>query len=169
MIKEVLTIGNKLLNQISAPVQNHEFGSKELENIITDLRDTKNIKLGVGLAAPQIGYLKRIFCVEYDNTNPRYQELIKEPQPFLVLINPQITPIGEETTTFAEGCLSVPNYRHVATRAAKIKYSYYDFNGSFHEDIATNFLAKVLQHENDHLNGILLPQRVGDTDYIKQF
>ncbi|MCX8514724.1 MAG: peptide deformylase [Burkholderiales bacterium] len=169
MIREVLTIGDELLTQISSPVQKHEFGTKELHAIITDLRDTQKAKTGVGLSAPQIGYLKRIFCIEYENSNPRYKDLIKEPQPFLVLINPVITPIGEETTLLEEGCLSVPNYRQKVMRAAKIKYSYYDYAGNFIEAVACDFLAKVLQHENDHLNGILLPLRVGDTDYIKQF
>lgn len=156
-VKEVLKMGHPILQQVAESVT--EFNSTYLDKLVTDMYDTMESLDGAGLAAPQIGISKRIviFWVE---DNPRYPDI--EPVPNTILINPQITVLGDELEYGWEGCLSVPGLRGLVPRATRIKYSGYDQFGNVIERLATDFHARVVQHEVDHLDGILYPQRMDD-------
>lgn len=148
-------MGHPLLQQVAQPVT--EFGSHELLDLIDDMFDTMAKMDGVGLAAPQIGVSRRvvIFGVE---KNPRYPDA--EAVPTTVLINPLITVLSTESAEGWEGCLSVPGLRGAVPRYLHIRYSGYDLHGHKIERIAHGFHARVVQHECDHLDGILYPQRI---------
>ena len=156
-VQEVLKMGHPILQQVAEPVI--AFNSAELDALIQDMYDTMYALEGAGLAAPQIGISQRIviFCVE---DNPRYPDI--EPVPNTVLINPEITFLDSELELGWEGCLSVPMLRGEVARNINIKYSGYDQNGCFFERYAQDFHARVVQHEVDHLDGILYPQRMTD-------
>jgi len=145
------------LLRVAAPVA--AFGTPELEGLLADMRDTMRAQNGAGLAAPQIGVGLRvvIFGVE---TNPRYPEA--EPVPFTELINPTITPIGEEMDEGWEGCLSVPGMRGLVPRYRQLRYTGFDAAGRPIDRTANDFHARVVQHEVDHLDGILYPRRIRD-------
>jgi len=156
-VREVIKIGNPLLLQVSEPVT--KFNTPELETLIADMFDTMASLNGAGLAAPQIGVLKRlvIFGVE---ENPRYPDA--EPVPTTILINPVIKPLGKAVDDDWEGCLSVPGMRGLVPRYSKIRYTGVDQYGQPIERVASGFHARVVQHECDHLDGILYPQRIKD-------
>jgi peptide deformylase len=157
MIRDVLRMGDPRLLRVSEPVQ--EFGTPELEELIRDMRDTMAHLNGAGLAAPQIGVPLRlvIFGVE---RNPRYPDA--EEVPFTVLCNPQLTPLGEEMDDGWEGCLSVPGLRGLVPRYSRLRYSGFDPQGRRIEREVDGFHARVVQHECDHLDGILYPMRIRD-------
>lgn len=157
MIRDVLRMGDPRLWQPSVPVD--RFGTRELDELLQDLRDTMAAYNGAGLAAPQIGVGLRvvIFGVEY---NPRYPDA--EPVPYTELVNPVLTPLSDEKEEGWEGCLSVPGLRGVVPRFARLAYSGFDLEGAPIEREATGFHARVVQHECDHLDGILYPMRVRD-------
>ncbi len=156
-VKDVLKMGHPILQQVAEPVI--AFNSPELDLIIQDMYDTMVALDGAGLAATQIGILQRIviFWVE---DNPRYPDI--EPVPNTVLINPQITFLDDNIEHGWEGCLSVPDLRGLVPRNTKISYSGYDPFGNVIERVADDFHARVVQHEVDHLDGILYPQRMTD-------
>ena len=114
---------------------------------------------GAGLAAPQIGVMQRVVIFGYQ-TNPRYPDA--PPVPETVLINPEITPLGDEMEAGWEGCLSVPGMRGLVKRYQSITYRGYDPDGNLIEREASGFHARVVQHECDHLDGILYPFRIDD-------
>lgn len=155
--RRVLRMGHPLLLERSQPVD--RFNTSELRALIQDLLDTMKVEEGAGIAAPQIGVLKRvvIFGIEH---NPRYP--YAEPVPTTVLINPQITPLSADKEPGWEGCLSVPGMRGLVPRYKHIAYSGYDINGHLFEREVTGFHARVVQHEVDHLDGVLYPQRIED-------
>jgi peptide deformylase len=150
-------MGDPRLLEPSAAVSN--FDSPELRELIADMDDTMRALNGAGLAAPQIGVNLQvvIFGVEH---NPRYPEA--EPVPYTVLINPQITPVGKELEEGWEGCLSVPGMRGLVPRLLHIRYQGFDPSGAAIERTASDFHARVVQHECDHLAGILYPMRIRD-------
>jgi peptide deformylase len=156
-VREVLKMGDPLLLQVSEPVR--EFNSPELDELIRDMFDTMAAQSGAGLAAPQIGVLRRvvIFGVE---KNPRYPDV--EEVPTTILINPVIQPIGRAMEDDWEGCLSVPGLRGLVPRHIRIRYSGYDPGGQRFEREVSGFHARVVQHECDHLDGILYPRRIRD-------
>ena len=135
------------------------FGTPELQALLQDMQDTMAALDGAGIAAPQIGVLKRvvIFGAEY---NPRYPEA--DPVPFTVLCNPVIVPLSELVEDGWEGCLSVPGLRGLVPRWRDIRYSGFDQSGAPFEREVTGFHARVVQHECDHLDGILYPRRIRD-------
>ena len=135
------------------------FACAELYDLIQDMRDTMHEKGGVGIAAPQIGCNKRVIMFGFD-TNPRYPHEL--PVPFTVLINPEIEALTEETVDGWEGCLSVPGLRGLVPRLTKIKYKGFDEEGKIIERIAEGFHARMVQHETDHIDGILYPSRIND-------
>lgn len=153
----VLKMGNPLLLHVSEPVT--EFNTPELDALVQDLKDTMAEQSGAGLAAPQIGILKRVvvFGVE---ANPRYPEV--EPVPDTVLINPTVQAVGAATDEDWEGCLSVPGMRGLVPRFTQIRYSGFDPRGERIEREVTGFHARVVQHECDHLDGVLYPRRIRD-------
>jgi peptide deformylase len=156
-IREVLKMGDPRLLALSEPVG--EFGTPELENLLTDMRDTMRHLNGAGLAAPQIGVGLRVVIFGFDE-NPRYPEA--EPVPFTVLINPQLTPLGETLDEGWEGCLSVPGMRGLVPRYRELRYTGFDAAGSPIDRTVKDFHARVVQHEVDHLDGILYPRRIRD-------
>jgi len=154
---ETLKMGHPLLNQVARPVEH--FNTQELDALIQDMLDTMAALNGAGLAAPQIGVSLRvvIFGVE---ANPRYPEV--EAVPMTVLINPQITVLDQRQEEAWEGCLSVPGMRGLVPRYVRIRYQGFDQYGKPIDREATDFHARVVQHEVDHLDGILYPRRITD-------
>jgi peptide deformylase len=150
-------MGDPRLLAVSLPVR--EFGTPALEDLLTDMRDTMRELNGAGLAAPQIGVGLRvvIFGIEF---NPRYPDA--EPVPFTVLINPTLTPLGETQDEGWEGCLSVPGMRGLVPRYRELRYTGQDAAGNPIDRTVKDFHARVVQHEVDHLDGILYPRRIRD-------
>jgi len=157
MIRDVLRMGDERLLAKAAPVES--FDTPELHGLIQDMHDTMAHLNGAGLAAPQIGVATRvvIFGCEF---NPRYPDA--PPVPRTVLINPVLTPLTDATEEGWEGCLSVPGMRGVVPRIARLRYSGFDQHGGAIERVADGFHARVVQHEVDHLDGILYPMRITD-------
>ena len=153
----VLRMGDARLLRIAQPVT--QFSSVQLQSLVDDLFDTMRAKNGVGIAAPQIGVDLRVVIFGFEH-NERYPDA--PPVPQTVLINPVITPIGDEKEPGWEGCLSVPGMRGKVWRFTKIRYTGFDVQGNRIDRIADGFHARVVQHECDHLDGILYPQRVRD-------
>ena len=157
MIREVLRMGDPRLLEVSQPVD--DFGSAALAALLEDMNDTKVALNGAGIAAPQIGVLKRMVIFGFDR-NERYPDA--EAVPFTVLCNPVITPLSDEMEDGWEGCLSVPGLRGVVPRYTRIRYTGFDQHGHAIDREATGFHARVVQHECDHLDGILYPRRIRD-------
>ena len=157
MIREVLRMGDPRLLEVSKPVE--RFDTPELSALLDDMRDTMAHLNGAGLAAPQIGVLLRvvIFGVK---ANPRYPQV--EEVPDTVLINPALEPLAADQEEDWEGCLSVPGMRGMVPRHYRLRYSGYDEQGRRFERSVEGFHARVVQHECDHLDGILYPMRVRD-------
>jgi peptide deformylase len=156
-IREVLKMGDPRLLAVAEPV--FAFGTPELETLIGDMRDTMRDLNGAGLAAPQIGVGLRLVIFGMEQ-NPRYPEA--EPVPFTVLINPVLTPLGDEMEEGWEGCLSVPGMRGLVPRYRRLRYTGVDANGHPLDRTVSDFHARVVQHEVDHLDGILYPRRIRD-------
>ncbi|MDG1107375.1 MAG: peptide deformylase [Burkholderiaceae bacterium] len=154
----ILKMGDPRLLTVAKPVT--AFDTPELHQLIADLRETMAGANGAGLAAPQIGVDRQVVLFGSGAVNPRYpNEAII---PATVLINPVITPIGEEEQSGWEGCLSVPGLRAVVPRWMHILYTGFDEFGRAIERTASGFHARVAQHECDHLIGKLYPMRVRD-------
>lgn len=160
-VREVLKMGDPRLFNVAEPVT--EFGTPELQALLQDMFDTMDDYDGAGLAAPQIGVSRRvvIFGVE---ENPRYPNA--EKVPMTVLINPVITVKSQQLESGWEGCLSVPGMRGIVDRYASIDYRGFDADGHLIERDAEGFHARVVQHECDHLDGILYPSRITDMRYF---
>lgn len=156
-IRDVLRMGNPLLAQVAAEVTS--FGTPELAQLLQDMSETMAALNGAGLAAPQIGVIQRVVIFGID-ANPRYPDV--EPVPRTVLINPVIEFLSDEQEQGWEGCLSVPGMRGLVPRYTHIRYSGVEQNGQPIKCEATGFHARVVQHECDHLDGILYPQRILD-------
>lgn len=155
MIREVLRMGDPRLLEIAKPVE--AFGTPELQALIADMRDTMAHLDGAGLAAPQIGVGLRLVIFGV-TSNPRYPDA--EEVPDTVLVNPTLTPIGAEQEEGWEGCLSVPGMRGIVPRYRHLRYRGFDAHGAEIERTVTGFHARVVQHECDHLDGILYPMRI---------
>jgi peptide deformylase len=155
--REVLRMGHPVLREKSKPVE--KTGTPELRALIADMKETMAAKNGAGLAAPQIGVSQRvvIFGVEQ---NPRYPDA--ESVPFTVLVNPKIVMLTRDVESDWEGCLSVPGMRGMVPRYMKLRYTGTDEEGNPIDRVAEGFHARVVQHECDHLDGILYPQRMSD-------
>lgn len=157
MIREILRMGDPRLWQVSAPVE--RVGTPELEALLADMRETMEANDGAGLAAPQIGVPLRvvIFGMAF---NPRYPDA--EPVPYTELVNPVLTPLSDEREDGWEGCLSVPGLRGVVPRFTRLRYEGVDPAGRRIRREVDGFHARVVQHECDHLDGILYPMRMED-------
>lgn len=156
-IRKVLRMGDARLLLRAEPV--NDFDTRELHALLADMRDTMHALNGAGLAAPQIGVGLRvvIFGVQL---NSRYPEA--ESVPETVLINPVISTLGEDKEDGWEGCLSVPGLRGLVPRHAHIRYQGRDEYGALIDRSVSGFHARVVQHECDHLDGILYPMRIRD-------
>jgi peptide deformylase len=156
-VRTVLRMGHPLLLQVAAPVE--RFGTAELRQLVADMDDTMRALNGAGIAAPQIGVSLRAVIFEVTR-NPRYPQA--EPVPYTVLLNPVLDPLGNERDEAWEGCLSVPGLRGIVARNTKLRYRGFDLDGRPIDRTVTGFHARVVQHEADHLDGILYPMRVAD-------
>ena len=157
MIRAVLRMGDPRLLRVAEPVS--LVPDAELDVLIADMLDTMRALDGAGLAAPQIGVGLRVVVFEVQ-ANPRYP--LAEPVPLTVLVNPEITPLGDEVAEDWEGCLSVHGLRGLVPRDVHIRYRGLAPDGSAVERTVSGFHARVVQHECDHLDGILYPRRIED-------
>lgn len=157
-VHTILKMGDPRLLRVAQPVT--DFDSPELHRLVMDMVDTMAAANGAGLAAPQIGVDLQVVVFGTGAPNPRYPDA--PPVPRTVLINPVITPLGAEQADDWEGCLSVPGLRGVVPRWQHIRYQGFDLTGQPIDREARGFHARVVQHECDHLQGVLYPMRVRD-------
>lgn len=158
MIRDILRMGDPRLLQRSIEVDT--FGTPELHALLEDMRETMRAANGAGLAAPQIGVLQRVVIFGTGEINPRYPNAA--PIPPTVLINPLIEPLNDEIEHDWEGCLSVPGLRGVVPRMRALRYRGFDAQGQPIDRTVDGFHARVVQHECDHLDGVLYPMRIRD-------
>lgn len=156
-IRDVLRMGDPRLFEQARPVA--ELDTPKLHELIADMQDTMAALNGAGLAAPQIGVGLQVVIFGVDR-NPRYPDVEAVPQ--TVLVNPQLTVIGEEMEEGWEGCLSVPGMRGLVPRYKSLRYLGFDAHGNSIDRTVAGFHARVVQHECDHLAGILYPMRIRD-------
>lgn len=156
-VREILKMGDPRLLRVAEPVR--EFGTPEMETLIADMFDTMHAANGAGLAAPQIGVNLQLVIYGFKD-NQRYPDA--PPVPETVLINPVLTPLSDEVDEQFEGCLSVPGLRGVVPRYTRLHYEGVDQSGKPIVRDADGFHARVVQHEVDHLLGILYPMRITD-------
>jgi peptide deformylase len=161
-VRTVLRMGEPVLLQKAAAIVN--FDTPELHSLIQDLEDTMKHMNGAGIAAPQIGVSQRVVIFGQKAVdgakNPRYPDA--DTVPYTVLINPVLTPIGTAMEDGWEGCLSVPGMRGVVPRYERLHYKGFDQFGHPIDRLVSGFHARVVQHECDHLDGILYPMRITD-------
>src|SRR5271168_3569672 len=157
MIREILKMGDPRLLRVAQPVD--DLRDPALKAIIADMYETMHAANGVGLAAPQIGVDLRLMIFGFD-ANPRYPD--EAPVPVTTLINPWLEVLTDQTEEGWEGCLSVPGMRGMVPRATHIRYGGVLEDGDGLTREAKGFHARVFQHEFDHLNGVLYPQRIKD-------
>jgi len=157
-VREILKMGDPRLLRVAQPVT--RFDSDEVHRLVADMFDTMRAANGAGLAAPQIGVDLQLVVFGTDAPNPRYPEAPLVPR--TVLLNPVITPLGDEEEEGWEGCLSVPGLRGLVPRFKRIRYSGFDQYGDAIEREVEGFHARVVQHECDHLVGKLYPMRMRD-------
>lgn len=160
-VRPVLKMGHPLLEQVAAPVT--QLGDAALAELVADMDDTMRALSGAGLAAPQIGVGLRVVIFEL-RENPRYPHVA--PIPYTALVNPVLTPIGDEEEEGWEGCLSVPGMRGLVPRYRRLRYQGLAPDGAPIDRTVEGFHARVVQHEVDHLDGILYPRRIRD---LRQF
>ncbi len=156
-IRKVLKMGDPVLLQVAAPVE--RFDTPELQELLTDMRETMEALNGAGIAAPQIGVSQQVVIFGFEQ-NPRYPDA--EAVPFTVLINPKLDAIGDEMEDGWEGCLSVPGMRGIVPRHKHLRYRGFDEKGQAIDRTVSDFHARVVQHECDHLIGTLYPMRIKD-------
>lgn len=155
-VRPVLKMGEPLLRQVAAPVRRFDA---DLGALIADMNDTMRSLNGAGLAAPQIGVSLRVVIFEV-TVNPRYPDV--PPIPYTVLVNPELTPLDDRQEEGWEGCLSVPGLRGLVPRFRNLRYRGFDLEGAPIDRTVEGFHARVVQHEVDHLDGILYPERMRD-------
>ena len=161
-VHTILKMGDPRLLRVAQPVT--DFDSPALQRLVMDMVDTMAAANGAGLAAPQIGVDLQVVVFGTGAPNPRYPDA--PPVPRTVLINPVITPLSAEQADDWEGCLSVPGLRGVVPRWQRIRYQGFDLAGQPIDREAQGFHARVVQHECDHLDGLVYPMRMDDLTYF---
>jgi peptide deformylase len=156
-IRSILRMGDPLLLQRSKEVT--RFDTAELHELVADMQDTMQHAHGAGLAAPQIGASQRVVIFGFVH-NDRYPDA--PAVPYTVLVNPVLSPIGTDEEDGWEGCLSVPGMRGLVPRHTRLRYRGYDQFGTVIDRTVDGFHARVVQHEVDHLDGVLYPMRIRD-------
>jgi peptide deformylase len=165
-ILKVVKMGNKQLATPSLPLDHfaQQGGAYPgLADLLKNMKDTMAAEGGVGIAAPQIGCNLRVIMFGFESSK-RYPDM--EPVPLSIIINPVIKIVSDELVDGWEGCLSVPGLRGLVPRYKKIEYSGFDPEGNYIQCKADGFHARVVQHEHDHLDGILYPQRIKDLRFF---
>ncbi len=155
-VRRVLRMGEPLLREVAQPVARFD---RALLELVADMDDTMRVERGAGIAAPQIGVGARVVIFELKD-NPRYPHI--KPVPYTVLVNPVLSVLTQEQDEGWEGCLSVPGMRGLVPRFTRLRYQGFDAHGTPLDRTVEGFHARVVQHEVDHLDGILFPQRVRD-------
>jgi len=161
MVRDILRMGDPRLLRVSEPVR--DFEGDGLQELLVDMFDTMRAANGAGLAAPQIGVPLRVVIFGTDDPtarNPRYPDA--DPVPRTVLINPVISALSDAMEEGWEGCLSVPGLRGVVPRYGRVRYVGRDAEGNTIDRVVDGFHARVVQHECDHLDGVLYPMRMRD-------
>lgn len=161
MIRDILRMGDPRLLETAKAVA--DVSAAEIRTLVADMFDTMHAANGAGLAAPQIGVGLRVVIFGYRDAaarNPRYPDA--DPVPETILINPELIPIGSDFEDGWEGCLSVPGLRGVVPRHKRLRYRGFNLDGEVIEREVAGFHARVVQHECDHLDGILYPMRITD-------
>jgi len=160
-IRPVLKMGEPLLLDVAKKVD--AFHTPELHQLIEDMQDTMTALDGAGLAAPQIGVSLQVVIFGFKE-NQRYPDA--DEVPFTILINPELTPLSDDMEDGWEGCLSVPGMRGMVPRYRRLRYQGVDMYGNTIDREVDGFHARVVQHECDHLQGILYPRRIKDFRYF---
>ena len=158
-ILKVARLGHPALRKVALPVPPHEIPSPDLQRFIDDLIETMREYNGAGLAATQVHILKQIAAIEVLG-NPRYPDA--PDIPLMVLINPVVTFLTDEMEEGWEGCLSIPDMRGMVPRYTALRLQAYDRTGAKMDLVAKDFFARVIQHETDHLNGLVYLDRMKD-------
>jgi peptide deformylase len=158
-ILKVARLGHPVLRQKAEPIPLHEIRAPETNRLIDDLIETMREYNGAGLAANQVHTPKQVAVIEVQ-ANPRYPDA--PGIPLTVLINPVVTPLTEDTEEGWEGCLSVPDLRGMVPRFTAVRLECYDRDGQPVRLVAKDFFARVIQHETDHLNGVVYLDRMRD-------
>jgi peptide deformylase len=159
MIREIVRMGDPRLQRVAKVVDPGMFNTPELDALLQDMRETMRAEDGIGIAAPQIGVLLRIVIFGVAQSE-RYPEA--PPVPYTELINPVWTPLSETVEEAWEGCLSLPGLRGVVPRYVQLRYEGFDSQGRHVVRDVEGFHARVVQHECDHLDGVLFPMRMRD-------
>lgn len=157
-IREILRMGDPRLLRVAQPVR--ELDTPELHALVADLVETMHAADGAGLAAPQVAVDLQVVVFGSGRTNPRYPDA--PPVPFTVLVNPVLEPLDDEEEEGWEGCLSLPGLRGVVPRFRRLRYRGFDAHGAPIDRTVEGFHARVVQHECDHLLGMLFPMRMRD-------
>jgi peptide deformylase len=157
-ILKVARMGHPVLRQVSREVSPQEIPLPGFQQLLDDMIDTMYEYDGVGLAAPQVHQNLRVCVIDIREDEPRYSG--KHPSGLCVFINPKLEALTTSTNQTWEGCLSVPGLRGLVSRPTKVRCTYLDREGKAHEFVAQGFLAIVLQHEFDHLDGVLYVDRI---------
>ncbi|MEW6057675.1 MAG: peptide deformylase [Bdellovibrionota bacterium] len=160
-ILKVARMGHPILRRAAEPVSSKEIMKPEFQRFIDDMIETMHEYDGIGLAAPQVHRSIRVSVIEIQDNNPRYPD--KKNSGLHVFINPEVTILSKEMGTYWEGCLSVPGLRGLVARPNKIKVKYFDRDAKPQEILGEGFLATVLQHEFDHLDGKLYVDKLVDS------
>lgn len=162
-IRKVLRMGHPVLRQKSRDLTREEILAPAFKQLLQDMIETMNDYGGIGLAAPQIGESLQVAIIDYSEEDEQQKERyphLQESLPFTVVINPRITVLSDETQSYWEGCLSVPDLRGLVERPKKIKVDYLDLKAQAQSVTVEGFTATVFQHEIDHLQGVLYIDRV---------
>lgn len=159
-ILDIVRVGDPVLRAVAEPVAEDELASGDFQRFLDDLVETMRAANGAGLAAPQVGVSKRVFCVEVHD-NPRYP--YKPDIELRVLVNPELRHLGGESFSSYEGCLSIPDLRGRLQRWLEIELEYTDRDGNEVVETVRGLSAGTFQHEQDHLDGVLFVDRVEDT------
>ena len=159
-ILKVARLGHPVLRAKALPIPPDRIGSPGLQQLIDDMFETMREYEGIGLAAPQVHHGIRLFVAGVRNGNPGAEIAVGDEMPFLTLINPELTLVGEADHKGWEGCLSIPDIRGLVSRAPSVRVRAFDRAGRRVEFTAAGLSARVIQHETDHLDGVLFPDRM---------
>jgi len=158
-ILKVARLGHPVLRRVADPVPVRGITRPETQRLIDDMIETMHEYVGVGLAAPQVHVSRRIAVLQCES-HPRYPDMAGIP--LTVIVNPVLTPLSDETALDWEGCLSIPDFRGVTPRHTALRLEAHGRRGERVDLVAKEFLARVLQHEVDHLNGKVYLDRMPD-------